>query len=69
MIYFNGFTTLSINVPVYGEISSLLLINDTESAVMLVEGMYKCNSYNTFIGFVSNCIAQTQSVYKSDTTK
>ena len=37
-ICFDGFTRLSINVPVHGEISSIQLINDTEPTVMLIEG-------------------------------
>ena len=37
-VSFDGFTQLSINVPVHGEISSIKLINDTEPTVMLIEG-------------------------------
>ena len=37
-VYFDGFTKLRINVPVYGQISSIQLINVTEPILILVEG-------------------------------
>jgi len=39
-VYFNGFTRLNISIPVYGEISTIQLINDTEPTLLLGKGMY-----------------------------
>jgi len=39
-VYFNGFTRLNISIPVYGEISTIQLINDTEPTFLLGKAQY-----------------------------
>jgi len=49
-VYFNGFTRLNISIPVYGEISSIRLINDTEPTLLLGKGtVSNCHFHKSMV--------------------